>query len=499
MNTEITSINLYCPEEARTHSSIALLWDKSENCEKIEKYLIFCEGEIIGETADTDYTVCGLEADTTYYFRIQAMEKDSQSEKSNMIMVSTKPAPEIFNITQYGAQGDGKTLNTQAIQKAIDACTEGGMVYIPKGVFLTGAIFLKGDMTLFIEEGGKLLGSTEIRDYPIMNYRFEGLETYGYASLINTADMGNKRLKHITIAGKGTIDASGSPLRKKELAENLGKPGRAVCIRNTDYVYMKDITVRQSPAWCVHTIYCGHVSLNLVKIHTKYSEDGIPYENIVNGDGYDPDSCHDVHVFHCTIASEDDCIAIKSGRDREGRKIGIPSENIRITNCRFLSGFGVAVGSEMAGGVRNILVQDCVCEDVYSAVSIKAPRGRGGVVEQVVYDNITQYYSSDEKSDCEWFRGAVYIDQFYSHDVFDLDEKMPVDESTPVIRNITLKNITAGTRGGNGLYLAGLPESPLQNIRLENIRISGRYGMKINHTENLSMKNLSVHICPAGI
>ena len=98
----------------------------------------------------------------------------------------------------------------------------------------------------------------------------------------------------------------------------------------------------------------------------------------------------------------------------------------------------------MAGGVRNILVQDCVCEDVYSAVSIKAPRGRGGVVEQVVYDNITQYYSSDEKSDCEWFRGAVYIDQFYSHDVFDLDEKMPVDESTPVIRNITLKNITAG-------------------------------------------------------
>ena len=122
------------------------------------------------------------------------------------------------------------------------------MVYIPKGVFLTGAIFLKGDMTLFIEEGGKLLGSTEVRDYPIMNYRFEGLETYGYASLINTADMGNKRLKHITIAGKGTIDASGSPLRKKELAENLGKPGRAVCIRNTDYVYMKDITVRQSPA-----------------------------------------------------------------------------------------------------------------------------------------------------------------------------------------------------------------------------------------------------------
>jgi exo-poly-alpha-galacturonosidase len=184
--------------------------------------------------------------------------------------------------------------------------------------------------------------------------------------------------------GEGKIDTSGTVLFKNEMAEKEGYRGRAVCIRNANHVYLKDITVRQSPAWCVHLIYCSHISVNQVKIHTKYDENGRRYEDIFNGDGLNPDSSNNVYIFHSMIASQDDCIAIKSGRDEEGRAIGIPSQHIRISNCTFQSGFGIAVGSEMSGGVNHVRVSDCTFRN-YSL----------------------------EHEDCKRFRGAINIDQFY--------------------------------------------------------------------------------------
>lgn len=255
-------------------------------------------------------------------------------------------------------------------------------------------------------------------------------------------------------------------LRKLELAEGKGKPGRAICLRRTDGVYLEGITVRQSPAWCVHLVYCNHVSLNGVHIHTKYDEKGNRYEGIANGDGLDPDSCSYVKVFNCTIASQDDCIAIKAGRNEEGRRVGIPSEHIRISNCTF--------------------------RDVYSICSIKAPRGRGGMVEDITYDSIKHCNHSREHQDCKWFRGAVYIDQFYSHDEYDWENSQPVDDGTSHIRNITLKNMEAETVTGNAVFLAGLPESPLENIRLINVKAGGRYGMKAANIRNLQMENVTV-------
>jgi len=493
MNTCTCISNLLSPPAAQTDTSIALIWDKPARSDEIQSYNIYMDGVMIGNSESTDYTVKELLPSKEYEFFVRAVLKSGDlSDKSNTIRVSTKAKSEIFDITTFGAVGDGKTLNTEAIQRAIEACTSGGKVYVPKGTFLTGAIYLKSNMTLYIEEGGVILGSTDTKDYPLIKCRFEGLETICYSSLINAGTIDGQRLENITLAGLGKIDANGSKLRKNEIAENKGKPGRAICIRNTSNVYLNDITVRQSPAWCVHFIYCNNVSVNNVKIFTKYDEEGNRYSGIRNGDGLDPDSSKNVYIFNSMIASQDDCIAIKSGRNEEGRKVGISSENIRITNCRFKSGFGVVVGSEMSGSVRNVFVQDCDFENVYSVGSVKAPRGRGGIVENVRYEDITyKNYCLDHK-DCEWFRGAINIDHYYSVKAFDPNEKEDFNEGTPVFRDITFKNIKLDTLAGNAIYLTGLPESPLKNIRLENVKAIGKYGLKAYNVDGLVLENVSV-------
>ena len=413
-----------------------------------------------------------------------------------------------YDITKFGAVGDGVTMNTRAIQAAIDACKEGDRVYIPAGVFVSGPIFLKSDMSFYLEEGAVLLGSGNMADYPLYRYRFEGREQICHGSLINTVDIrdakpedshyetgyikeASKRLKNITIEGKGTIDANGTTLRRQMLDAKLGIRGRALALRNVDNLVIRDVTVRHSPAWCVHAIYCKDVLLDGVTICTKYAADGTRYD-VHNGDGFDPDSCKNVVVRNCTIESQDDCIAIKSGRDEEGRRVGIPTENVLVENCTFRYGFGVAVGSEMSGGVHHVLVRDCVFEDTHSLGSVKAPRGRGGIIEDVVYENIRHTNDKAEHQDCRWFRGAILVDQFYSHDDYDFEQANPADEGTALIRDIVFKNIETDTKAGNAIFLAGLPEQYLENISLINVKAHGKTGMIAGNIQGLVMENLQV-------
>ncbi len=252
--------------------------------------------------------------------------------------------------------------------------------------------------------------------------------------------------------------------------------------------------MRQSPAWCVHLIYCNQISLNHVAVHTKFDENGNRYKDIVNGDGFDPDSCSDVYVFNSLFASQDDCIAVKSGRDKEGRDVGIPSERIRVSNCTFTSGFGVVMGSEMSGGVRDVVVQDCVFQNVHSIASIKAPRGRGAVIEDIVYKRCTLTNLSTELTDCKWFRGALLVDQFYSHEDFDVVHPEEVTDGTPVFQNITFQDITIETVAGHAIYIVGLPESPIRNLRLHNVVAKGKYSTKISNVQGLEMTNVTVEV-----
>lgn len=393
-----------------------------------------------------------------------------------------------FNITDYGAVPDGKTMSTEAIQRAIDLCDKGGTVYVPKGIFISGAIYLKSDMTLYLEEGATILGSDNIEDFPIMGYPYEGFDQLCYASLINTD---GAPYENITIDGKGTINANGVALFNAEMAEKRGVRGRAVCIRNTGNVTIKGVTIRQSPAWCLHLIYCKNVLLDGINIQSKYDENGTPY-SIYNCDGIDIDSCKDVKIVNSLISSQDDCIAIKSGRDVWGRRVGIPSENVTIENCTFTSGFGVAMGSEMAGGVRDVYVRNCKFENTFSLGSLKAIRGRGNYIRNIHYENCTHINRDTDIKVTQWFRGAIYLDGFYSYEEFDADTPAEVDEGTPIIEDIYFKDITVDTIEGHAIYLCGLPERHYRNIYFENVKAHGRYGMKVQNIDNLVLENVDV-------
>lgn len=396
----------------------------------------------------------------------------------------------MLNILDYGADSSGSTVCTAAIQAAVDKCEKGGTVYVPEGVYISGALFLKSDMTLHIERGAVIKGSDSTEDFPVYTYRWEGEETQCYASLIN-AGVGTDGVRGLTIEGGGTIDANGEVLFKKELSERKGARGRAVCIRNSEDIRIQGITIRHSPAWCLHLINCRNIKIDNVEIHTKYDENGRRYEGIYNGDGIDCDSCQNVSITNSLIASQDDCIAIKSGKDAQGRAAAMPSKNIYIEGCRFRSGFGVAIGSEMSGGVYNVVVRNCDFKNTFSIGSVKTCRGRGGVIENILFENTELCNTDTEFSDCKWFRGGIYVDCYYSNDEIS-KERQPVSEETPVIRNVTFRNAKVDTCGGNAIYISGLPEMHCENISLENVYAAGKYGMKAYFTDGLRMSNVTV-------
>lgn len=395
-----------------------------------------------------------------------------------------------LNIIDFGADKSGERLSTEAIQAAVDKCPKGGCVYVPDGVYISGALFLKSDMTLFIDEGAVIKGSDNTDDFPIKTYRWEGEERECYASLIN-AGIGSDGVQNLTIEGGGTIDANGEVLFQKEMSEKKGARGRAVCIRNSSDIRICGVVIRQSPAWCLHLINCRNVRIDKVEIHTKYDENGVRYKGIFNGDGIDCDSCRDVHITNSLIASQDDCIAIKSGKNAEGRAAAMSSENICIENCRFESGFGVAIGSEMSGGVRDVTVRNCKFHNTFSIGSVKTCRGRGGVIENILFENTELLNTDTEFSDCKWFRGGIYVDSYYSNEEIS-KEKQVVSEETPLIKNVAFRNAKVETCGGNAIYISGLPEMHCENITLENISAVGKYGMKAYFSDGLTMKNVTV-------
>ena len=474
-----------------TADSFAVVWDRPQAAET-SAYEIELNGKPYSALKHEDFTAESMSADTEYRIRVNAINKQGEiCAQSEEISLRTDKATEEINVKAKGAIGDGKADDTAAIQSAIDACKKGGKVRIPEGDYLSGALFLKSDMTLQIDKGARIKGIAEAKAYPIHTYRWEGKECKCYASLINAGVGTDAPVRNVKIVGEGIIDASGEALKRSEQGEGKAERGRALCIRNAENVYIKGVTVRQSPSWCVHLICCNKVSINGVSVHTRTDEYGRRYRDIYNGDGIDPDSCKNVYIFNSTIASQDDCIAIKSGRDEEGRKAGLSSEHIRITNCRFESGFGVAIGSEMSGGVKDVLVRDCRFRNTFSIGSVKTCRGRGGVIEDVVFEDVELINTDREFSDCKWFRGGIYVDCYYSVDEV-TDEKEDIWDGTPLIRNVSFKNATVDTCGGNAVYISGLPERYLENISLENIRAVGKYGMKAYYINGLKMKNVKV-------
>ena len=250
--------------------------------------------------------------------------------------------------------------------------------------------------------------------------------------------------------------------------------------------------MKQSPCWCVHFMYSEDICCNHVYIYTKCDEKGNLYDGICNGDGIDLDSCQNVNIIHSMIASEEDCISIKSGRNKEGREIGKPSSGVYITDCLFKSGYGIAIGSEMSGGITDVTIRDCVFQNTYSMLSVKAPRPRGGVVDGIICEDCIHFNYDSIEEDCEWHRGAIYVDQFYGYKDFENDQKKPLNSTTPIVKNITFRRLEVDTVAGNAIYLVGLPEAPLENIVLDHIKAKGKNGLVIRNVEGIQQNNVSI-------
>ncbi len=381
---------------------IKLWWDYVP-LSKGESFSVRIDGEE-RFTEQSHFNFKGLTPDTEYLFNVcvkdgagnllsQIGELSARTTRKKNRIDVTKPP--------YNAVGDGVTLNTGAIQAAINDCGEEDCVYIPDGTFLSGALDLKSDMELYLADNAVLLGSQEACDYlPKIESRFEGWEMMCYRSFLNVGKMDNSKgcnAQNILIRG-GKILGGGNELRKAIIAvereiilkhcgmQNEASPhalyssvipgrarGRTLCCCNTKNVVVANTVIGNSPAWNLHFIYCEDITVCGCSILSK---------KISNGDGVDPDSTRNCTIFDVEFDTGDDSVAIKSGKNPEGYYIARPSENINVFDCKVTCGHGIAIGSEMSGGVSNVNIWN-VKQSLGYGIVIKTRAQRGGYVRDV--------------------------------------------------------------------------------------------------------------------
>ncbi|MCM1174826.1 MAG: glycoside hydrolase family 28 protein [Blautia sp.] len=496
-----------------TDDAVTLYWDKPENLPAGSVYQIFCGGEERGTTDKTHYTIDGLSAETEYTVEIRLAAGEGREEcsfpASETFTVKTDPAKRRLDITKapYLAVGDGKTMNTQAVQQAIDDCTEADAVYIPAGVFLTGALRLHSDMELYLEQDAVLQGTDRPEDYlPRIRSRFEGTEMKCYSSLLNMGELDHEsgyNCHNVVIRGKGTIASGGVTLAKrviisererlKEYLDSLGDkikeceskdtiPGRVrprlIHISNSRNVVISGVTLKNGASWNVHMIYSDHVVTNGC---TFYSE------GVWNGDGWDPDSSTNCTIFGCSFFTEDDCVAVKSGKNPEGNIIGRPSRGIRIFDCVSSYGHGIIIGSEISGGIEDVKIWDCDVKSALCGIEIKGTKKRGGYVRNVHIRDCKaariMFHSVGYNDDGipartpPVFENCVFenieiggeileTDRTWSHDTAVVVHGF--DEPGYAAKNVVFRNITIAGRGGNIEQQFSLKNC--EGITLENIR-----------------------------
>jgi len=439
-----------------------------------------------------------------------------------------------FDVLSYGAKRDGITVNTNALQAAIEACHKsgGGTVLIPKGLWITGPISLKSNVNLCVSEGAVLQFSDNYDDYPLFKTNWEGVDAIRAQSPIYAADVEN-----IAITGKGIIDGSGQawrPVKKNKVTppewnalvksggilndkqdtwypteralkgSQAKRPGvvsegytientasikeflrpNMVSIVNSKRVLLEGVTFQNSPAWCLHPLLTQHLIMRNVKVRNPW--------NAQNGDGVDIESCRYVKLENCSFDVGDDGICIKSGRDEEGRKRGVPTEDVSIKNCTVFHGHGgFVIGSEMSGGARNIFVSDCNFLGTDVGLRFKTTRGRGGVVEKIYVDNIRMANIGG---------AAILFDMYYmAVDPLSVslgEEKpavkiQPVDEGTPQFRDFYIRDIVC--KGAEtGIFVRGLPEMSIRNITMESISIESKTGFVCIEGDGITLKDATL-------
>lgn len=409
-----------------------------------------------------------------------------------------------FVITDFGAIGDGETDCTEAFRQAIAACHEagGGRVVVPEGNFLTGAIHLKSNVNLHVRKNATVLFSRDSKKYlPVVHTRFEGVECLNYSPFIYAYQQQN-----IAITGGGTLDGQAGVdtwwawKGRKEYGWNEGEPngdadverlfrmaedGVAVdqrvfgegCYLRPNFiqpyecknVLIEGVTIRRSPMWVVHPVLCENVTVQNVTVISHGP----------NNDGCNPESSKNVLIKDCYFDTGDDCIAIKSGRNADGRRVNTPSENIIVQGCTMKDGHGgVVIGSEMSGNCRNVFVEDCVMDspNLERALRIKTNSLRGGIAENIFMRNVTVGEVSE---------AVVLVNYNYGEG--------DVGQFTPVVRNIYVSNVTSA-KSKYALSLIGYERSPVTNLNIYDCRFDGvKEGNRLRHYKDLNMTNVYIN------
>lgn len=364
----------------------------------------------------------------------------------------------MIDITSCGAVGDGVTLNTKAIQSAIDSSARagGGTVLFPAGKYVTGAVFLRDNITLHLESGAILLGSEQPADFPMIRARWEGREQETHAPIIGGAGLNN-----IAVVGRGTIDGRGAIWWRmhRERTLDLARP-RLISFSDCSNVLIQGFTATNSPAWTINPIRCENVTVDKVTI--------VNPADSPNTDGINPDSCRNVHISNCHVDVGDDCVTIKSGVETESPDKRAPCENITITNCTMVHGHGgVVIGSEMSGDVRQVVISNCVFVGTDRGIRMKTRRGRGGIIEDIRVSNVIM-----RDVLCPFTMNLYYhIHAKGNRDVADKRAR-PVDPGTPRLRRIHFSHITARDAQYAAAFLYGLPEMPIEDVSFSDVSIS---------------------------
>ncbi|GAC1701177.1 MAG: exopolygalacturonase PelB [Candidatus Acidiferrum sp.] len=404
-----------------------------------------------------------------------------------------------FDITKFGAVANNKTDNTDAFRNAIAACNRagGGRVVVPKGDFLSGALHLKSNVNLHIESGATIRFSRQPSKYPIVFTRFEGTELMNYSPFIYAFEQEN-----IAITGDGTLDGNAdadhwwawkkpprlpsagpvSATNDRELLFQMAEKGVPVSKRvfgeghylrpqfiqpyRCKNILIEGVTLLNSPMWQIHPVLCTNVTVRNLKINA----DG------PNTDGCDPESCSDVLIKGCIFNTGDDCIAIKSGRNADGRRVNVPTQNIVIQDCHMNNGHGgVTIGSEISGGVRGVFAENCQMDSpkLNIAIRLKNNAMRGGVLENIFVRNINVGQVAD---------AAVAIDFYY--------EEGQAGQFTPVVRNVSIEKVKT-SRAKYAVYLRGFANAPIEKISFVDCDFEGvQQGSVVENVRDISVRNV---------
>ncbi|WP_140484733.1 glycoside hydrolase family 28 protein [Flavobacterium sp. GSA192] len=407
-----------------------------------------------------------------------------------------------YLITDFGAKGDGVTKNTEAFKKAIETCNKagGGKVVIPVGNFLTGPIYLKSNVNLVVSEGATITFSKDTKDYPIVLTRWEGMDCMNYSPQIYAYNE-----KNIAITGSGTINGNADknnwwPWKgRASYGWKKGDPNQFIA-RDSLHVLMKEkidprkrifgdghylrpymiqpyncknflmsgVKLIDSPMWFASPVMCENVIFEKVQFISHGP----------NTDGCDPDACKNVLIKDCYFDTGDDCIAIKSGRDEDGRGNKKPAENHIIEGCTMKDGHGgIVIGSEIAGGAKNIFAVNCKMDskNLDRVLRVKTSSSRGGTIENIfLKDIIVGSYGES----------AIHFNMFYEN---------PGD-FMPTIRNIWVENLNVEKGGDYAIWVNAYKDSPIENLKVVNCKFNGiKTPLKIDHVKSMQLENVVIN------